>query len=246
MRLARSFRRRFGISVSPLKVRRHLPWYWRLPLVLALLAVGVGLSRWTYDAGMSIAGFRRGETSQNMEQLRERVVRLKEENAAMHSQISQHDQQMQIDRATQNDLAKTVKTLQDENAELKEDVAFFRKLMSGGRGGPGLSVARTKIEKGVLPGEYRYRFMLLQGGQREQEFQGKVQLLVNLSQNGKAVVQTFPTGKGDAGAYEVRFKFYQRLDGTFRVDPAAQVKAIQIRVFEAGSAQPKLMQSINL
>ena len=244
--MRRALRRRFGIAVSPLAVRRHVAWYWRLPLVALLLGAGALLSWWMYGAGMRFAGFDRGAASEELVRLRDDVSRLGEENARLRSLVAQHDQQIQIERTAQGDLAKGVKTLQEENARLKEDLAFFRTLMSPDRGEGALSVYRFRVEKGVLPGEYRYRLLLLQGGQREREFQGRVQLLVNLTQGGKAMVATVPSEKAEAKAYEVNFKFYQRLEGTFRVAPAAQVKNIQLRVFENGATQPKLMQTVNL
>jgi hypothetical protein len=172
---------------------------------------------------------------------------LEQENASLHSFSTQSERKMQIEEATQNDLAKTIKTLQDENAQLKEDLGFFRKLMSPDKSSGDLSLYRFQVENSVLPGEYRYRMLLLQGGQREREFQGKLQLLINVVQEGKKQVLAFPASK-DAGAqaYNVNFKFYQRLEGTFRVGPDAQVKSVQVRIFENGAAQPKLMQTVNL
>lgn len=247
MRLRWVLKRRFGIAASPLSVRRHVSWYWRLPLLAILLAAGVMLSWWFYDAGLRFAGFERGSTVEELRQLREKNAQLELENSSLRSMDAQSERKMQIERATQNDLAKTVKTLQDENAQLKEDLVFFRKLMSSDKNDGNLSIYRFKVENSVLPGEYRYRLLLLQGGQREREFQGKVELLVNLVQDGKKLVLTVPSSKeADARAYSVNFKFYQRLEGTFRVAPKSLVKNVQIRVFENGSGQPKLIQTVNL
>lgn len=247
MRLRWVLKRRFGIAASPLAVRRHVAWYWRLPLLVILLAAGVMLSWWFYDAGLRFAGFERGSTIEELTQLREKNAQLELDNSSLRSMDAQSERKMQIERATQNDLAKTVKTLQDENAQLKEDLAFFRKLMSSDKNDGNLSIYRFKVENSVLPGEYRYRVLLLQGGQREREFQGKVELLVNLVQDGKKLVLTVPSSKeADARAYSVNFKFYQRLEGTFRVAPKSLVKNVQIRVFENGSGQPKLIQTVNL
>jgi hypothetical protein len=71
-------------------------------------------------------------------------------------------------------------------------------------------------------------------------------LLVNLTEDGKNTIATVPSGPAEARAFEVDFKFYQRLEGTFQVAPAAQVRNIQLRVFEHGATQPKLMQTVNL
>ena len=247
MSFSRKFKRRFSIASSPLAVRRHLVWYWRVPLVLAMLAGGLSLAWWTYNEGMRFAGFERGITFDELHDLRKRVVALESENIGLRSKVAQSDRKLQIEQATQSDLAKSMQVLQDENAHLKEDIAFFRKLMSADKSDSVLSIYRVKVENGVLPGEYRYRLLLLQGGQREKEFQGKVQLLVNLQQDGKKSVITLPAlGGKDAQTFNLNFKFYQRVEGMFQVPPKAQVKNIQVRVFENNSSQPKLMQTVNI
>lgn len=246
MRLVRRFKRRFGLAVSPIAVRRHLPWYWRLLMMGVLLVGGMALSWVVFNAGMSFAGFERGATVDELKRLRDRLDVLERENAGLHSVGVQSERSMQIEQVTQNDLAKTVKTLQDENALLKEDLTFFRKQMSSDKSDGDLTIYRFKVEN-TMPGEYRYRILLLQGGQREREFKGKVQFLVSYSRGNEKLVLTLPApNQSDAPAYNLNFKFYQRLEGVFHVEPNAQVKKVQIRVFENGAVQPKLMQTVNL
>lgn len=246
MRLDRRLKHRFGIAAAPLAVRRHVAWYWRLPLMVILLACGIALSVLFYDAGAHFAGLERGVTVDELQRLREKLGSLERENASLRSDGAQSERKMQIEQATQNDLAKTVKTLQDENAQLKEDLTFFRKQMSSDKSDGDLSIYRFKVEN-TMPGEYRYRLLLLQGGQREREFQGKVQFLVSFTQGGEKLVMTLPSAKeAEARAYNLNFKYYQRLEGVFHVEPSAQVKKVQIRVFENGAVQPKLMQAVNL
>ncbi|PIQ12841.1 MAG: hypothetical protein CO125_07530 [Hydrogenophilales bacterium CG_4_9_14_3_um_filter_59_35] len=246
MRLRRVLKRRFSIAASPLAVRRHVAWHWRLLLMGVLLAGGIALSWFFYDAGMRFAGLHRGATADELQRLRERLGSLERENASLRSDGAQSERKGQIEQATQNDLAKTVKTLQDENAHLKEDLTFFRKQMSSDKSDADLSIYRFKVEN-TMPGEYRYRLLLLQGGQREHEFQGKVQFLVSLTQGGEKLVMTLPSAKeAEAHAYNLNFKYYQRLEGVFHTEPKAQVRKVQIRVFENGAVQPKLMQIVNL
>jgi len=246
MRLRRVLKRRFSIAASPLAVRRHVAWYWRLPLAAVLLAGGALLSWWFYNEGMRFAGFERGSAIEELQKLRERSAQLEQENVALRSMGAQVERKTQIEQATQNDLAKTVKTLQDENAQLKEDLTFFRKQMSSDKSDGDLSIYRFKVEN-TMPGEYRYRLLLLQGGQRENEFQGKVQFLISFTQGGEKLVMTLPSAKeAEARAYNLNFKYYQRLEGVFHTEPNAQVKKVQIRVFENGAAQPRLMQTVNL
>jgi hypothetical protein len=37
---------------------------------------------------------------------------------------------------------------------------------------------------------------------------------------------------------------HQRIDGAFKVAPGSEVKSVQVRVFEGGKPQPKVMQTV--
>ena len=57
---------------------------------------------------------------------------------------------------------------------------------------------------------------------------------------------TVATETVNAKEYQVNFKFFQRVEGTFKVAPEAVVKSLQIRVFENGSIAPKLLQTVSV
>jgi hypothetical protein len=42
------------------------------------------------------------------------------------------------------------------------------------------------------------------------------------------------------------FKYFRRVEGTFRVSPRAKVESVQVRVYETGSSQPKATHSVSL
>ncbi len=52
----------------------------------------------------------------------------------------------------------------------------------------------------------------------------------------------------DAGAkgFSLVFKHFQRVEGTFRVAPAARVESVQVRVYERGSGQAQATQTARL
>jgi hypothetical protein len=55
-----------------------------------------------------------------------------------------------------------------------------------------------------------------------------------------------PRAGDKAEPYNLNFKFYQRVDGVFRVPPEATVKRVQVRVLENGVEAPKSSQTVNL
>ena len=245
--LFRALRRKFGISASRVSVQTHVAWYWRWLgiIVLGAFVVGVGLT--TYDYGMELAGFRQSEAANALAKLNEEMRKREATIVEMRSKVAAVERQLQIDRATYGDLAKQVKTLSEENSALKEDLAFFQSLMASGAKELGLSINRFRVQPDALPGEYRYRLLLVQSGQRIKEFQGTLQFLVYLEQSDRKFVLTLPPEdqKSDR-EYQVNFKFFQRVDGTFKVAPGTTVKNLEVRVFENGVNAPKLSQSASV
>jgi hypothetical protein len=106
-------------------------------------------------------------------------------------------------------------------------------------------INRFRVDAGALPGEFRYRLLLLQGDRRDKPFQGNLQLLVTLQEGGKDAIITLPEA-GAAQDYKISFKYFQRIEGTFKVAPGAQVKSVRVRIFEAGSTQVRATQSFSL
>ena len=244
-KLLKKIRQRFGISAPRMTVKTHVAWYWRMLGLVAVLSCSFALAAWIYDAGRRFAGFDRSEAEQELSQLRESVGRLTQETAGLRASVNASESKLQIERAAQAQLGPQVKVLEDENARLKEDLAFFENLIPSEHRDNTLLINRFRVESGALPGEFRYRLLLLQGGRRDKPFQGNLQLLVTLQQGGKDAIITLPE-EGAAQAYKISFKYFQRVEGTFQVAPGASVKMVQVRIFESGSTQARATQSFNL
>src|SRR3990172_7403512 len=234
----------FGISAPRMAVRAAIPWYWRWAGLLTLALAILLLVRVTYDFGKKFAGFDQGEANQEVQRLAESNAKMQHELAQLRGQLAQGERQLQMQHATYADLVKQMKTLTEENAALKEDLAFFQTLMpSGGKEG-GVAINRFLVQNDAQPGEYRYQLLLTQTGQRSKDFRGNLKFMVNLQQNDRQVVMTLPTEDDKEGkGFKLNFRFYQRIEGTFRVVPNAKVNGMQVQVFENGSSEPKLTQT---
>ena len=55
-----------------------------------------------------------------------------------------------------------------------------------------------------------------------------------------------PEAGRSAKEYQVSFKFFQRVEGSFKVPSGAVVKSLQVRVFETGGTTPKLTQTVTV
>lgn len=246
MKVFRALRRRFGIAAPRVAVQTHVPWYWRWLVLVSLVGVLIGVIWVSYDLGRRYAGFDRSEAVREHVRLQDLNRRLQDENAALRREVASAERQMHIDLSTQENLFAQIRVLSEENALLKEDLAFFQTLMASGADPGGISVSRFRVQPDALPGEYRYRLLVVQSRQRVREFRGRLQFIVDLDEGGTSSVVMIPGESEEAAAYNLNFKFYQRVEGTFMLPPDAVVRRVQVRVLENGNTAPLSTQSVTL
>jgi hypothetical protein len=242
----RRVKRSFGISAPKLSVRLHIPWYLRWSLMVPFVAAALALAWWAYGSGLELAGFHRGQTQEELEKLRTLTSRLVIENKELSDRVAQYERQIQIEQSSNKEVSGQIKNLSDENARLHEDLAFFQNLtaMHGKEGE--LGVHRLRLERDKMPGEYRLRMLLVQSGQRVKEFSGNYQLVATVIKNGVKSTQLFPQNESENAQFQLNFKYYQRVEQSIQLLQDTQLESIQVRVFEQGTQEPKVRQSINL
>ena len=229
-------------------VRPDLAWYWRSLSVAAVATLVVGLAWIGAEASGAFDGSLRGDARRELQRLQEEVARQERELAQLRARRTQNDRQLQIERAAGGDLAKQVKSLTSENAALKEDLAFFQSIMSA-TGAPGgtITVNRFRLQPEAGDGEYRYQMLLVQNGERATEFRGRLQFVLDVQHEGRKLVLVLPAeGDRESRDYQLSFKFFQRIEGTFKLAPGSVLRRMQVRVFENGARTPKLTQSLSV
>jgi len=246
-KLLRRFRQRFGIAAPRLAVSPHVAWYWRALRVIAVLSISGALALWMYDAGRRFAGFDRGVLDEELQRLRTQVAELEDQVPKLQAIADSSDARLKIEQTAQRNLAQQVKALETDNARLKEDIAFFENLSAQDHAEDRVTVARFKVESNVIPGEFRYRVLLMQGGSRPREISGRLQFIVKMQLERKDVILIVPDEtSGPQSAYQIKFSRFYRADGVIRVDPNAKVRSVQVRLLEKGSGQPRATESVSL
>jgi Family of unknown function (DUF6776) len=239
-------RQRFGIAAPRVAVRTHVPWYVRWLGVAVLLAFSAALAVWMYDAGRRFAGFDRSEVEDALAAARRDLGVARDELKRLRAVANAADSKISIERTAQRKLGQQIRTLEQENARLREELAIFESMLSSDTASAApLSILRFKVEPDVIPGEYRYRVLLRAAGpQRNKDFQGRLELVVSLTQDGRSAMITVPgPAEPDSSAFRLNFKHFQRVEGVFRVNPRAKVGSVQARVYETGAKEPRIMQT---
>lgn len=224
-----------------------MPWYTRWVVVGGVCAAILGASWATYHFGREFAGFRKSETEQEMKRLIDTAEKQAAEIADVRQKLAASESQRKIDAVTYGDLSKQVKGLSAENASLKDDLAFFQSLLPAAARDDAIALGRLKVDADTVPGEFKYRLLVVQGGQRPSDFQGHVQIIVSAQQGAEKIVLSLPpVADGKSKEFQLNFKSFQRVEGVFKIAPGAVVKSVQVRVYQNGASAPKLTQSVNV
>jgi hypothetical protein len=244
--LGRRLRQTFGISAPRMAVRTHLSWRWKAPALVALLVIIGGMWWWGFDFGQFLGGFNRGAVAERQEKLEAQVTATRAENAKLRAKAAELESDLNVTRGAQATLSKQALDLQSENTQMKEELVFLRTLFSES-GRPGTFAIQRLAAERERDGVYHFSMLVVRGGKPTDDFTGQLSLSANLLMAGHASTLMLPDDQPEtAPALKLQFKYYQRIEGTFRVPPGAQVKSLQVRVFEAGQSMPKATRSLNL
>ena len=242
-------RHRFGIAAPRVEIQTQIPWYWRWAGIAILLGIAGAAAHWIYDAGRRFAGFDRSEVVQELTRVQAELDAARAELARLRAIANAADSRVSIERTAQQKLAQQVRALEQENARVREELALVEQMLtSEERHTQTLSIYRFKVEPDVLPGEYRYRLLLLTPTDRRgRDFTGRLELVVALQDGGHNAMMSFPEpGDAVASQFRLSFKYFRRVEGTFRVSPKAKVESVQVRVYESGSSQPRATHAVTL
>lgn len=212
---------------------------------MLLSGASLALAGWIYDAGQRFAGFHQGASDSEIAAMRERMALMESELERTRKVANVSESRLRIESTSLEQLAAQIKTLEEENTRLKSDLATFESLAGEQVGESGLAISRLQILPGG-GGQYRYRLLLAQtGSKKDKEFKGMIQLVATVQRGRETAMMQFPAA-GDSAAeeYQVNFRYFRRLEGTFKVAADARVQRVEARLIQDGVV--KASQSVAL
>lgn len=245
--IRKRLRQRFGISAPKVAIHTQVPWYWRVLLIVVLVGISLVLAAWMYEVGRRIAGFHSYESGQEIASLRGRLEELESELAGLRQSSVAGESNVQIERSAKERLVRQVAVLEQENAGLKEDLAFFESVVPGGDvAEEGLKISRLRVEPDGEPGRYRYRLLIvMDSGRVAKEFKGGLQFSLKVQQGGKDVMMIYPPeGEAAGGKFRLEVKRFLRTEGAFVVPGGGVVKSVEARLVQDGTVRAR--QTANL
>jgi hypothetical protein len=229
-------RRRLTISAPRMAVRSAMPWPFRWAVVAIVFGFCAAIALWAFEFGKTIAGIDAG-AKEELLRLRSDTDKLRAERDRAQSVINTSTSLLTAEKAAQAQLAAQVKALEADNRRLRDDLAFFERLIPAS-GGEGVAIRGLSAE--VLAGtQLKWQVLLIQPVKNASEFKGKLEVKLAGTLNGKPWMMDLP-----GGAQQLAFRQYRRVEGMVDLPAQAVVKNVSAKVLEG--AVTRAVQNIQL
>ncbi|KQO23837.1 hypothetical protein ASF11_22890 [Acidovorax sp. Leaf76] len=228
MRL-RLLRRRLTISAPRVAIRSALPWPFRWLALAVVLGLCAAVALWAFEFGKSIAGLD-SISRDELNKMRAELTRLRDAGQEQQTVAHTADSLLIAERAAKENLMAQVRQLEADNRTLREDLGFFEKLIPAAKT-EGLAIRSLQAE--VLGGmQLRWQVLVIQAARNAPDFNGRLELVLAGTQDGKPWTQTQP-----AQGQPVQVKQYRRIEGVLDLPPNAVVKTVTARVLEGSTVR---------
>ena len=233
----RLLRRRLTISAPRVAIRSAMPWPVRWMVLAMMLGLCGAVALWAFEFGKSIAGLDRGSRDE-LVQLRAEVARLRSEGQEQQTVAHTAESLLVAERAAKESLMAQVRQLEADNRTLREDLGFFEKLIPAAKT-EGLAIRSLQAE--VLGGmQLRWQVLVIQAARNAPEFNGRLELVLAGTQDGKPWTQSQP-----APSQPLQVRQYRRVEGVIDLPPNAVVKTVTARVLEGTAVRAMQAMAID-
>lgn len=194
-------------------VREHVPWK-QTAIIIGLLVAAVVSGYFLYQYGLSRAGHDFDALVDERDSLRKVISERETALASQRDQTVALERSNEIDKQAYKEVDESLRSLQSEILELKEEVAFYRSIVAPRESAKGLRIQRFKIEPNSKQQSFRYKLVLTQVMKQSRITRGNIELSIEGLQDGQPRVlalKEVELGKKDKISF--RFKYFQNFEG---------------------------------
>lgn len=227
-----------------LVVKTHRPWKSRS--VIALILLGLAVTGWTlFDYGRFIAGYNSKTSATEISNLNDvvqqkdkRIEELREEKAVL-------ERAAQIERKAYNELDTALKVLQGEILELKEELEFYRGIVSPQQSRQGLHLQSFTLDRNGPTRSFHYKVVLTQVLKNERISSGRLRFLFEGLENGeqKKLELRHVTEKS-IKELNYSFKYFQNIEGDVEIPENFSPLRVTVQVLPRGNERDMIEKTI--
>ncbi len=225
------------MKAGDLIVKSHQPvrskLFWSGVVVAALLVVAA-----VYSVGLSRGGYYHFEASARQERLEADIAELQQAKEQLQGQLVMLKQTREIDGKAYEEVRESLKQLQEEILELRQEVEFYRGIVSPAERQAGIAIQSFVMAPVAAEGLYHYELVLTQMLKNDKFVKGWVNLYVNGVQAGEPRRMQFKDiTPNNSVKRDLRFRYFQKMEGDVRLPEGFVVRDVVVEVLPKGRKQ---------
>jgi hypothetical protein len=221
----------FGaMRTGRLVVRYQAPW--RRPLVVCAAALVAGLLLYLiYEWGRAAGGFSKVAELQERRALMSRITRLEQDNDKLRASAAAATLAREVDRKAYGDVEKTLAELQAQLLKNREELTFYRGIVSPKEGVEGLRIQRFQVLPAGVDNHYRLRLVLVQSMRQDTTVSGSIGVEIEgVRDNKPANVVVAGASAGGSEHLPFQFRYFQNLEHDVELPQGFEPHAVNVEI----------------
>jgi len=178
--------------------------------------------------------------------LQHRLEAVVKENQDLRERLAVLERSAQVDRQAYGEVERSLKEAQDEMLELKEEVAFYRGIVSPAETASGLSVTRFQVANMGEPGVFRFKLVLTQLRNNNRVVKGYATLAFEGIRNSKQThLGLKDISHGAQDHLKLRFKYFQNIEGDIVLPKGFLPSRVILEVVPGGNDWKRFKKSFD-
>ncbi|MFT4798668.1 MAG: hypothetical protein ACI9B8_001702 [Sulfitobacter sp.] len=229
-----------GSKQHQMVVVPHRPYYKASVFAMWLVAVAA-LSWLTYRYGMDEGIATRFEVVQEREELRKQLGSTEQRITEMRQEIATLRLGEEVDTKATEEVRGTVESLQNNIAELNEEIRFYKGVMIPNAESKGLRIERMNLKPLTEPGHFSYSLLLTQVVDKHDYVKGGVEISL-LGKQGEESQQLSldNISTENKSAERFRFRYFQTINGELEIPAGFEPEAVMVIAQSSGNRSQRL------
>jgi hypothetical protein len=214
-------------------VTPHRPWRHGLLALVALAALTT--SGWLlFERGKVQAGYDTQAWIDLESQLRQQILALEHRNADLVRENAVLQRSADIDRNAYIEVQKALSEAQTVTLGLREELSFYRGLVTPSDKVDGLHVERLRLQPTARERRFQYMVTLTQVRKNDRFATGEVNLRVSGARGDQEFSYTLADLSDVQGVAKFRFKYFQDFEGTIELPDGFVPESVLVEVKPSG------------
>lgn len=225
-------------------VKAHQPW--KSKFIWGIAAIILLISGWTlFDYGRYLAGYDSRDSGNEIEALLQTQKHLEKRIESLREEKAVLERAAQIERKAYNELDTTLKILQAEILEHKEELAFYRGIVSPKDSRFGLYLQNFFLSQNGDTRSYRYKVVLTQVLKNSRLITGKVKLQFDGLLNGESkLLELRDVTSKKLRDLNYRFKYFQNVEGVVEFPEGFKLLRVNVQILPRGRQRDMIEKTI--